>query len=365
MIRRTRGGGWLVALVTTVVALMLVTLILVAPSADERAYRAAVEAAARGNWPGALRRLSALAERNPYFRDVDLRLREAARETAAEMPDLDPRVEVEMIGYLAAADAEVLAGALDRCVVSIPAGAFRMGSDGGRPDEAPERSVRLARFSIDRFEVTNAQYQRYVRATGRSGPAHWAGTEYPPGQADRPIVGIGWSEASGYCAWAGKRLPTEAEWERTCRGTDGRTYPWGDEWDADRLNAVSVPLLVDDPAGRDPARPLLFMNPAPGEAGLRPIGMFPDGATPERVFDLQGNAAEWVLDWYDAAGYGGLPDENPIGLAPPWNHAVRGVGWLDRFGRPGDVAVDARCAARNASHATEDLRVGFRCAASP
>ena len=365
MSSRARGGLRLVALITALVAVMVVTLFLTALSADDHGYDAAAEAAARGDWPEALRRLSVLAERNPHFRDVDQRLREAAWETAAEMADLDPRLEVELIGDLASVDAGALADALDECVASIPAGAFRMGSEDGRADEVPERSVRLSGFSIDRFEVTNAQYQRYLRATGVSVPAYWTGIDYPPGQADRPVVGIGWSEANDYCAWAGKRLPTEAEWERACRGADDRTYPWGDEWNADLLNVVSLQLPLDDPVGRDPAWPLLLENQATGEPGLRPVGSYPDGASPDRVFDLQGNAAEWVVDWYDAAGYGGLPDQDPIGLAPPWSHVVRGVGWLDRFGRPGEVAVDARCAARNASHATEDLRIGFRCAASP
>ena len=366
MSSRARGGPRVMVLITALAAAMIVSPFLVAPPADDRSYDAAAEeAVARGDWPEALRWLSALAERNPHDRDVDQRLREAARETAAGMADLDPRLEAELVGYLAAVDAGTLADALDGCVASIPAGAFIMGAEDGRVDEVPERSVRLSAYSIDRFEITNAQYQRYLPATGAPVPPYWTGIEYPPGQADRPVVGVSWSGANDYCAWAGKRLPTEAEWERACRGTDGRTYPWGDEWSTDLLNVVSRLMLIDDPAGRDPAWPLLREDPATGEPGLRPVGSYAEGATPEGVFDLEGNAAEWVVDWYDAAGYGFLPDRDPVGLGPPWNHVVRGVGWLDRFGTPGEVAVDARCAARNASHVSSDVRVGFRCAASP
>ena len=365
MIRRIAKRTRLIVLITALAAAMIATPFVIAPSADDRSYEAAAEAAAAGDWPEALRWLSVLAVRNPHFRDVDQRLREAAWETAARMADLDPLVGAEVVGYLAAVDAGALADALDGCVTSIPAAAFSMGSEDGRADEVPERTVRLSEFSIDRFETTNAQYQRYLRATGVLAPPYWTGIEYPTGQADRPVVGVSWSDARDYCAWAGKRLPTEAEWERACRGTDGRTYPWGDEWSADLLNVTSRLMLIDDPIGLDPAWPLLREDPATGQPGLRPVGNYPDGGTPEGVFDLEGNAAEWVVDWYDAAGYGGLPDRDPLGPGPPWNHVVRGVGWLDRFGESGQVAVDARCAARNASHVSFDVLVGFRCAASP
>ncbi len=289
MSSRARGGLRLVALITALVAVMVVTLFLTAPSADDHGYDAAAEAAARGDWPEALRRLSVLAERNPHFRDVDQRLREAAWETAAEMADLDPRLEVELIGDLASVAAEPLRTRSTSASLHS-AWAFRMAARrAGR--EVPERAS--VSDSRDRFEspcpvtaLTPATAYLSLRTDG---------IDYPPGQADRPVVGIGWSEANDYCAWAGKRLPTEAEWERACRGADDRTYPWGDEWNADLLNVVSLQLPLDDPVGRDPAWPLLE-NPATGEPGLRRSAATPTAL--RRRVSTQGTR-RWVVDWYD------------------------------------------------------------------
>src|SRR5512136_279818 len=127
----------------------------------------------------------------------------------------DLNAEIERVRELArSGDAVKLAEALDRSVIRIPAGEFMMGSNSGRSDERPQRSVYLDAFEIDRFEVSNAQYRRFLQATGRAAPPYWSGTEYPSGQADYPVVGVSWEEADAYCTWAGKRLPTEAEWEK-------------------------------------------------------------------------------------------------------------------------------------------------------
>ena len=220
MAARTR----LIVLITALAAAVIVTPFVDCAVRRRSDYEAAAEAAARGDWPEALRGLSVLAERSPHYRDVDRVFGKRHGKPRRDGKPRSPRGG-RVVGYLAAVDAGALADALEGCVTSIPAGAFVMGSEIGRADEVPERTVRLSEFSIDRFEITNAQYQRYLQATRVLGPPYWTGIEYPPGQADRPVVGVSWSDANDYCAWAGRRLPTEAEWERACRGTNGgRTH---------------------------------------------------------------------------------------------------------------------------------------------
>lgn len=177
-------------------------------------------------------------------------------------------------------------------MVLIPGGTFMMGSRGDEGkvgfevgvDEMPQHPVRLRPFFLDRFEVTNAQYQAFIAATGRPTPADDKDPEYyswvdgrpPAGQEDYPVCYVSWADADAYCRWAGKRLPTEAEWERAARGDDGRVWPWGNQFDAARCNTV--------------------------ETGLRwatPVGSFPDGVSPFGVMDLCGNVAEWTASWYE------------------------------------------------------------------
>ena len=131
----------------------------------------------------------------------------------------------------------------------IPAGEFFMGSpvgDGGLPDEQPERRVYLNSFWIDRHEVTNGHYLDFVNVTGHRSPANsspaatvWEGDGPPPGIDQHPVVNVSWEDAVAYCHWRGARLPTEAEWEKAARGTDRRTYPWGNDWDLQKANSAS------------------------------------------------------------------------------------------------------------------------------
>jgi formylglycine-generating enzyme required for sulfatase activity len=173
-------------------------------------------------------------------------------------------------------------------MVFVPAGEFIMGSDEAdtegiserlginKPwfeDEHPARKISLDSFFIDQYEVTNAQYQRFIEAKGHSAPPYWRGKQHPPDQADHPVM-VGWTDAQAYCQWAGKRLPTEAEWEKAARGTDGRKYPWGNEFDPARANV--------------------------GEAQAQwvNVGSYPSGKSPYGAHDMIGNVWEWTADWY-------------------------------------------------------------------
>jgi len=169
-------------------------------------------------------------------------------------------------------------------MVEVPAGPFVMGQDpsDGRPgvdvgvDSMPRHEVSVKRFWIDRLEATVADYKRYLAATGAGRfPERAYGTATPPD--DLPIFDLDFFEATAYCRWLGKRLPTEAEWEKAARGTDGRLYPWGDTWDPARV------------AYHDHAR-----------TGPDPVGSHPDNASPYGVLDMAGNVMEWTDDWYEA-----------------------------------------------------------------
>ncbi|MBI5969639.1 MAG: SUMF1/EgtB/PvdO family nonheme iron enzyme [Deltaproteobacteria bacterium] len=141
-------------------------------------------------------------------------------------------------------------------------------------NEGPQRKVFLKRFFIDKFEVTNSKYKEFVDAKGKKPPAHWKGNAYPPHLAELPVVLINWQDAQEYCNWRGKRLPTEAEWEKAARGTDGRSFPWGNIFDIKKVNTL-------------------------GEyGGMTPTGTFKDGVSAYGAFDMAGNAQEWTSDWY-------------------------------------------------------------------
>jgi formylglycine-generating enzyme required for sulfatase activity len=244
-----------------------------------------------------------------------------------------------------------LAQALDHSMVRVPAGHFLMGSDAGDVDERPQRRVYLDAFDLDRYEVTNVQYRQFLLDTGWDPPEFWPGrytaflpdrdpawhgAEYPSGEALYPVVGVDWQDATAYCAWAGKRLATEAEWEKAARGISGRTYPWGDEWDASRANVGET------------------------DAGYtQPVGSYPSGASPFGALDMAGNAWEWVADLYDRQYYTYAPDRNPLGPESGTGERIlRGGAW--------DSPADhVRASYRNGTHCfAPNYRAGFRCARS-
>jgi formylglycine-generating enzyme required for sulfatase activity len=276
----------------------------------------------------------------------------------------------------------------------IPAGEFVMGSlrvddEGIREqygftielflNEHPEHRVRLDDYYIDDFEVTNAQYRAFVRETGRPEPAEWVQNAYnvdddklkaahvsnlrwiavdyfnfarDPSVMDRealiaemiriqrerdrlPVTAVSWFDAEAYCAWRGKRLPTEAEWEKAARGTDGREYPWGDEWIHGKANSG---------------------DQAEGDDILAPVGSYPGDVSPYGVHDMAGNVSEWVADWY-------LPYDG----AEYWHEAYGQQRKVVRGGGAGlgHYALSIFFRAARRAHAEPEMvstDVGLRCA---
>ena len=206
--------------------------------------------------------------------------------------------------------------------VVVPAGPFTMGIDHPRAtDEKPSRRVYLSTFSIDRYEVTNAGFAAFVAATGYRTAAEERGAEKADGISWRqphgpdsaaapshPVVYVNWQDAQAYCAWRGQRLPTEAEWEKSARGSDGRLWPWGVAFAASRANLWGV----ED-----------------GYAGLAPVGSFPSGASAYGALDMAGNVWEWCADWYDAQYYATGPTKDPQGPAAGRFKVLRGGSWIN------------------------------------
>ena len=242
-------------------------------------------------------------------------------------------------------------------MVYVPAGEFLMGSPEGEGDydEHPQHTVYLSAFWIDQTEVTNEQFARFVDATGYSTDAEkggwgWGRTgsewkqiegtdwRHPDGpetniadKMDHPVVQISWNDAHAYCQWAGKRLPTEAEWEKAARGTEGRKYPWGETFDSSRLNFCDANCEFDHKdSGADD-----------GYQRTAPVASYPAGASPCGALDMAGNVWEWCLDWYDANYYARSPQRHPQGPDSGWGRVLRGGSWdntpgylrsADRFG---------------------------------
>lgn len=260
-------------------------------------------------------------------------------------------------------------------MAAIPAGEFLMGSPSsdGFTDERPQRPVFLRSFLIDRYEVTNAQYEQFVKATGRAVPTNsnpsvnlWIDGRPFPGSETHPVVNVGWHDAAAYCAWAGKRLPTEAEWEKAARGTDARLYPWGNEWSVKKANSASYwagrTIEFDDTAqwkafwvDGDGAR-ISKERGLKGEVLTLPVGSLPEGNSPYGLFDMAGNASEWVQDWYEPYYYPRAPRENPQGPDGRLLKVMRGGSWL----KP---ATSLRTADRDYGlPAEQQSGTGFRCA---
>jgi formylglycine-generating enzyme required for sulfatase activity len=226
----------------------------------------------------------------------------------------------------------------DAPMALVPAGEFTMGST-LKADEKPVHRVYLSAFYMDKFAVTVGQYATYLEATDMAAPPEWEIMNQPHHQK-RPVVNINWSEAASYCKWVGKRLPTEAEWEKAARGTDGRLYPWGNE----------APTRLHANFGK---------KEWAGHMALVPVGMFEMGKSPYGIYDMAGNAWEWVNDWYDHDYYKQSPAKNPQGPAKGKSKVVRGGNWLY-------VKDFLRSSFRfNADPSARQLGYGFRCTKTP
>jgi formylglycine-generating enzyme required for sulfatase activity len=226
-------------------------------------------------------------------------------------------------------------------MVLIPAGAFWMGSpDGeGNENERPRHQVYLDAFYMDKFEVTVARYADLIRAEIRWKPEGWDKVDSGK-HGNLPVVGVEWWDAKTYCEWVGKRLPTEAEWEKAARGTDGRTYPWGNEPPTTRLANYFYKA---------------FTGNAYNE-GLAPVDSYEAGKSPYGLHHMAGNVQEWTGDWYDTDYYSKSPERNPKGPSSGQDRVVRGGSW-------NYAPVYVRSALRLRYSPSERLAfMGFRCA---
>ncbi|HNN43800.1 MAG TPA: SUMF1/EgtB/PvdO family nonheme iron enzyme [Nitrospira sp.] len=233
-------------------------------------------------------------------------------------------------------------------MVLIPAGAFTMGSNEGLPAERPEHVVTLDAYAIDRYEVSLRLYRRFLQEAQRDAPPTWD-DEAAETVGDRPAVGVSWADASAYCTWAGKRLPTEAEWEKGARGTDGRRYPWGPMQPFVDIANYNRGVWVSEA--------VTLVNVAGGVEGMSVRhGLKEGGRSPYGLHHMAGNAAEWVADWYDREYYVKSPDKNPTGPAKGEKKVIRGGSWSD-------LPVALRASARvSAEPDFQDRAIGFRCA---
>jgi formylglycine-generating enzyme required for sulfatase activity len=225
-------------------------------------------------------------------------------------------------------------------MVTIPAGPFVRGTMSGGFDEQPQRTIYLDTFSIDRYEVTNHQYQQFIAATGhrKAGPpSRYAKSISKMRGPNQPVVYVSWDDANAYCRWKGKRLPTEAEWEKAMRGTDGRLWPWGNQ---------------ENPNGANWARV------QDGHDVSARVGTFQTDKSPYGVMDGAGNVMEWVADWYQEAYYKDSPDKGPPSPEFGTFRVMRGGGYTTTGG---DIRITSR------SKMVPDFRdetIGFRCAIS-
>lgn len=197
-------------------------------------------------------------------------------------------------------------------MIEISAGEFIMGLDGVQAleDERPAHRVWLDTFAIDQYEVSTAQYAEFFNSETRVPPWQWETIELSR-HSDRPVIGVSWHDAEAYCRWKGKRLPTEAEWEKSARGIDGRSYPWG--------NQVPTNQRANFALGARFSYDLVLV----------PVQSHPQGRSPYGLHHMAGNVYEWVQDWYAIDYYEGSPNRNPTGPEQGQFKVVRGGSWSD------------------------------------
>ncbi|MDZ4160202.1 MAG: SUMF1/EgtB/PvdO family nonheme iron enzyme, partial [Anaerolineaceae bacterium] len=223
--------------------------------------------------------------------------------------------------------------------VYVQEGEFEMGSNDGYWDEQPVHKVYLDAYWIDQTEVTNGMYARCVAAGACTPPSQtksYTRSSYygNPRNDEYPVIYVNWIQANDYCKWAGGRLPTEAEWEKAARSTDGRQYPWGNQ--APNASLLNYNSDIEDTTA---------------------VGSYPTGASPYGALDMAGNVWEWVADWYDEDYYSRSPGENPQGSSGGTFRARRGGSWYNT-----ELPVRSAIRRRYAPVSSSFL-IGFRCAA--
>jgi formylglycine-generating enzyme required for sulfatase activity len=236
---------------------------------------------------------------------------------------------------------KTLVGDDNREMVEIPEGPFTMGIGDGDPDEGPAHPVYLQTFYMDVKEVTQEDYERFVKMTKRKEPKVPVFEDKVEKlvSPDFPVVGLTWNDAFGYCRWAGKRLPTEAEWEKAARGEGERRYPWGNKFEHTLANVDGI----ED-----------------GFQYLAPVGSFEVGRSPFGLYDATGNVAEWVMDDYTADYYQKASYRDPQGpKTDDVFKVIRGGSWRES-------RLGARVTKRfSAKMWRTDATIGFRCAKDP
>ena len=289
--------------------------------------------------------------------------------------DYPGRYWAQVVARVVVSDGPVASGEM----VFVPGGAFYMGSTSGPSDEQPQHAVYVDPFYIDKYEVTNAELQAFIDAGGYTTQAFWSADGWAwrvsntvteplywgdesyhsgPGYPGFPVIGVSWFEAEAYANFVGKRLPTEAEWEKAARAPDTRTYPWGDQpLSPDRANYDNS----GDPFGR--STPVGFYN---GQLFPNPPFQTTDSPGPLGTYDQAGNVWELVRDWYDGNYYSTSPTNNPTGPQNGTYKVVRGGSWNNDSPQLLDYLRVA-----NRGYATVGVyrwarlyHVGFRCARS-
>jgi iron(II)-dependent oxidoreductase len=222
---------------------------------------------------------------------------------------------------------------IEQEMILIPSGEFIMGIDEGY-DNSPAHNVKIDSFYLDKYEITNAHYQKFCEETNRQFPEFWGMEEFRSGPdfPNHPVTGVSWRDAAAFAKWAGKRLPTEAEWEYAARGgLVGVKYPFGDEIDSTKANYFIMDAV----------------------RGCMPVGSFaPNGFG---LYDMCGNVVEWVADFYTKDYYSESEEDNPAGPAKGKFKVIRGGGW---HSGPMCSSVYFRNAIPGG---WKDINVGFRC----